>query len=154
MKRKNFFLSTFMLSLVFVVGTAFADILPSSSGNTSTVVAPSAPSVSTSTQQPVASDSMITTELQAKLTNDSRLVGANITVVTQDGSVTLQGTATTREQMTIAIEAARTTPGVKTVKSNLTLSGSPTPPISTPKTSPSTPVVEPSTGAVVAPPNY
>jgi hyperosmotically inducible periplasmic protein len=64
-------------------------------------------------------DSVITSDVRSKMTEDERLRGLILDVKTDDGIVTINGKAHSQEQIDRAIELARNTPGVISVNSLL-----------------------------------
>jgi len=64
-------------------------------------------------------DSEMTTQIQAMIMGNSALLSANIRVMTHDGNVTLEGTATSSKQVDDATKAAQSVFGVKSVTSNI-----------------------------------
>ena len=65
-------------------------------------------------------DSVITTKIKTKLAAENPASMANISVDTdKDGVVWMSGTAKTQEEVDKALSIARSTEGVKTVKSNV-----------------------------------
>ncbi|HSE39714.1 MAG TPA: BON domain-containing protein [Acidobacteriota bacterium] len=65
------------------------------------------------------SDTVITTELKAKITDDELLDNTDVSVDTENGVVTLTGTVHNADQEQRANELAKNTEGVVSVKSNL-----------------------------------
>jgi hyperosmotically inducible periplasmic protein len=71
-------------------------------------------------------DSVITSDVRSKMTEDERLRGLILDVKTESGIVTISGKAHTQQQVDRAIELARNTPGVVTVNSLLNIDASST----------------------------
>lgn len=67
------------------------------------------------------SDSDLTKAAQDKLAQDATLKGTDIKVKTEDGVVMLEGSAGSQVQITEAITIVKSIPGVKEVKSTLTV---------------------------------
>lgn len=67
------------------------------------------------------SDSSITSNLQTQYSSDKTLTGQNITVRSDNGSVTLNGTVDNQAQADYATNLARSMNGVSNVKSNITV---------------------------------
>jgi hyperosmotically inducible periplasmic protein len=67
----------------------------------------------------VVTDSAITTSLKAKFLADSTVRSADISVDTNNGVVTLSGTAPSQAAHTLAVEMARNTDGVKRVEDQI-----------------------------------
>ncbi len=64
---------------------------------------------------PAVDDAAITSKVQAALVADSALKDMEVTVETNDGVVTLNGTAAARDQISRALSVARSVDGVKSV---------------------------------------
>jgi hyperosmotically inducible protein len=71
-------------------------------------------------------DSVITSDVRSKMTEDERLRGLILDVKTESGIVTISGKAHTQAQVDRAIELAKNTPGVVTVNSLLNIDASST----------------------------
>ena len=69
----------------------------------------------------VATDSMITSKVKAKLLGDEGLKSFKVSVETHDGVVLLSGFVATEEQINLAEKVAMETEGVKSVKNNIVL---------------------------------
>jgi hyperosmotically inducible periplasmic protein len=69
----------------------------------------------------IVTDSAITTSLKAKFVADSTVRSADISVDTNNGVVTLSGTAPSQAAHTLAIDMARSTDGVRRVDVSSTL---------------------------------
>lgn len=74
-------------------------------------------------------DGQTTTQIQAKLNEDSGLQGKAITVQTSGGVVTLSGTVDNDAQRTAASRYASAVPGIKQVVNNLQVAAAPPPAI-------------------------
>jgi osmotically-inducible protein OsmY len=72
-------------------------------------------------------DGTITTTVKGKLVRDQRLGGMRINVDTHQGNVTLSGLVPDKETEQRAIEMAKETNGVRSVRSNLLIEGQTTP---------------------------
>ncbi len=68
-------------------------------------------------------DTAITAKVKAKLMNDHRLKKSDISVMTTNGVVTLEGTATTTKAKSEAERVAKSVEGVKSVDNNLKVPG-------------------------------
>lgn len=66
-------------------------------------------------------DGNISAEVQARISADKNLVSMNITVSTQQGFVTLRGSVNELSKVNQAIDIARKVPGVKAVRSEITV---------------------------------
>jgi len=71
--------------------------------------------------QPTVSDATITATIKEKLLENVLLRAAQITIVSQDGKVTLSGMVPTDMARTQALEAVKSTPGVRIVNDMLRL---------------------------------
>lgn len=106
--KKIHLISLIALTALFT-SPIFADTVANTNGNMShsTIAAPT--------------DDSLTTEVKTKMDQDATLKGLNITVSTQDGVVTLNGNVKTQVEANSAIAAAKSVPGVKDVKSNMSV---------------------------------
>jgi len=77
-------------------------------------------------------DSVITSDVRSKMTEDERLRGLILDVKTENGIVTISGKAHTQQQVDRAIELARNTPGVVTVNSLVNIDAVSTSDVSSP----------------------
>jgi osmotically-inducible protein OsmY len=77
-------------------------------------------------------DSVITSDVRSKITEDERLRGLILNVKTDTGIVTVSGTAHSQEQVDRAIELARNTPGVVSVNSLMKIDAASTSDVLTP----------------------
>lgn len=75
-----------------------------------------------STPGPI-NDTTITSNLQARLSESADLTGSNIMATADNGQVTLTGSVATRAQKDIAVKMAKTTPGVTSVQTDITVTG-------------------------------
>lgn len=85
------------------------------------------------------SDSDITTNVQARIMGDASLMGTNIKVKTINGVVTLEGTASTQEQVETAGKIAKSVAGSKGVQLQITVQAIPPAAPVTPTAPPVTP---------------
>lgn len=72
-------------------------------------------------------DVTITSEIKAKLVKDARLGAVKIDVDSYQGNVTLAGQVPSKEAEQRAVQIAKETGGVKSVRSNLLIAGQTTP---------------------------
>jgi hypothetical protein len=101
--------------------TGFQSTPPSSFQQSNPSNSPSVSQQPSSSSATALNDSEITTQIQAMIMGNSSLLGANIRVITNDGNVTLEGTAASSKQADDAIKAAQSVYGVKSVTSNIQL---------------------------------
>ncbi len=66
-------------------------------------------------------DSLITNKIEILIENDSILQGADIRIVTNDGTVNLEGTVVSQNQIDEVINIAESVDGVKNIKSQFTI---------------------------------
>lgn len=66
-------------------------------------------------------DAMITSAIKMKFANDNLVTSSNINIDTNHGKVTLTGRVHNQSEADRAVQLARSTDGVKVVRSNLTL---------------------------------
>jgi osmotically-inducible protein OsmY len=77
-------------------------------------------------------DGVITSDVRSKITEDERLRGLILNVKTDNGIVTVSGTAHSQAQVDRAIELARNTPGVVSVNSLMKINAASTSDVLTP----------------------
>jgi hyperosmotically inducible protein len=80
--------------------------------------------MATSSAEATTSDADIVANVQTKISQDTSLVGANISVSSQQGLVTLSGSVNNSAQVVTAISDAKTVAGVKDIKLDLTIKSS------------------------------
>jgi len=66
-------------------------------------------------------DSVITTDVKNKITDDEKLRGLILNVKAHNGIVTLSGTVHSQDELNRAIELAKNTPGVVSVEQKITI---------------------------------
>jgi osmotically-inducible protein OsmY len=88
----------------------------------------------TTTTTTIDTDAGIVSAIYTKYAKDSALIGTDITVTSQNSFVVLEGNVTMQSQADEAVQAAKSVPGVKDVKSNISIKTNPKEP---PKPNPS-----------------
>ena len=106
--------------------TSTGAVAPTANTETGTVTTPAPPK--TATPQLNVDDADITASVQGKLAKDPMLAGSNITVITNGGVVTLDGTVNSQGQADEAVKIAKAENGIKNVQSKLTINNTSTNP--------------------------
>src|SRR5688572_266337 len=104
-------------STIFLLLSSFAVSAETTTQSLPTKPSQPIPSIQ-ETQNP---DTVLREKVQAKLVKIPSLKGQAVSASSYDQVITLEGSVENKEQEQAAIDAAKSTPGVKEVKSNLTI---------------------------------
>jgi hyperosmotically inducible protein len=112
--------------------TTVASTAPTTPAQTADSTAPSTPSTSASTSTPstaatgsdssnVVNDTMVTGKVKAAITADNGMKDSDISVKTENGVVTLTGSAKSPDQVTLASALAQRQEGVSRIENQITV---------------------------------